>query len=441
MLTNLISTPAVARRFFVCVSTGPASTKSAFSTLVTKSRGSGIAAAVVGSSRVLPSASAPFLSSLSTSTTAFDYYGGSKRTLRVAARPSDLVGQTPLLDLTSLLQEETGNTGKSTMKLYGKMESLGPCSSVKDRLGKSMIDDAEEKGLITPGKTTLVEPTSGNTGIALAFIARERGYKCILTMPETMSIERRMMLLSLGCEVVLTPKETAVSGAIAKAKEILEELGDNGYMLQQFENVANPKIHRETTGPEIWNDTDGSIDIFVSGVGTGGTVTGVSQYIKGSTKYGCEPKNPNLWTVAVEPQEQMLITEAKGGQKIGEQGPHKIQGMGAGIIPPVLDLDILDEVVPVHSDKAMEMCTKLWLKGIPVGVSSGAIVQAAINICSRPENITSQKTAVCIIPSFGERYFTHPMFESIKNQAENLKKQPLPPPYDNTLYGFETERG
>ena len=441
MLTNLSVTCGVSQRFIVA--TRPASSKPRFSTLVT-SRGTIAAAVGVGSSRLSALATpvtTSFPSSSSTTTTAFDYYGGSKRTLRVAARPSDLVGQTPLLDLTSLLQEESGTAAKSTMKLYGKMESLGPCSSVKDRLGKSMIDDAEEKGLIKPGKTTLVEPTSGNTGIALAFIARERGYKCILTMPETMSIERRMMLLALGCEVVLTPKETAVSGALAKAKEILAELGDNGYMLQQFENLANPKIHRETTGPEIWNDTDGQVDIFVSGVGTGGTVTGVSQYIKGSDKYGCKPLNPNLYTVAVEPQEQMLITEAKGGQKIGEQGPHKIQGMGAGIVPAVLDLDIIDEVIPIHSNQAMEMCRKLWLKGIPVGVSSGAIVQAAINICSRPENITSQKTCVCIIPSFGERYFTHPMFETIKNQAENLQKHPLPPPYDNTLYGFPTERG
>jgi cysteine synthase A len=191
------------------------------------------------------------------------------RNLRVAARPSDLVGHTPLLDLTPFLKSHGVD---NNCKLYGKMESLGPCSSVKDRLGRSMIDDAEAQGLITPGKTVLVEPTSGNTGIALAFIARERGYRCILTMPETMSIERRMMLLALGCEVVLTPKETAVPGALAKAKEIIEELGGDGHMLQQFENPANAKVHRETTGPEIWNDTDGNVDIFVSGVGTGGAL-------------------------------------------------------------------------------------------------------------------------------------------------------------------------
>eukprot|EP00615_Pteridomonas_danica_P012619 CAMPEP_0114356892 /NCGR_PEP_ID=MMETSP0101-20121206/21263_1 /TAXON_ID=38822 ORGANISM="Pteridomonas danica, Strain PT" /NCGR_SAMPLE_ID=MMETSP0101 /ASSEMBLY_ACC=CAM_ASM_000211 /LENGTH=339 /DNA_ID=CAMNT_0001499473 /DNA_START=195 /DNA_END=1214 /DNA_ORIENTATION=+ len=325
-------------------------------------------------------------------------------------------------------------------RLVGKLESMGPCSSVKDRLGRSLIDDAEERGLIKPGKTTLVEPTSGNTGIALAFIARERGYKCILTMPETMSVERRMMLLALGAEVVLTPKETAVSGAVAKAEEILAQLGENGHMLQQFKNPANPKVHRETTGPEIWRDTDGKVDVFVSGVGTGGTVTGVSQFIKGSSEFGCEPKNPNLFTVAVEPQEQMLLTAAKGGDKIGEQGPHKIQGMGAGIVPDVIDLDVIDEIMPIHSDEAMEMTSKLWLdEGLPVGVSSGAIVAAACKIMSRDE--MKGKLAVVVIPSFGERYFTHPMFNPTKVKAEELTKVPLPPPFDNREYGFETERG
>jgi len=316
---------------------------------------------------------------------------------------------------------------------------MGPCSSVKDRIGRSMIDDAEQKGLITPGTSVLVEPTSGNTGIALAFIARERGYKCILTMPETMSVERRMMLLSLGAEVVLTPKETAVPGALAKALEIIESLGEGkGHMLQQFENEANPKVHRETTGPEIWRDTDGLIDILVSGVGTGGTVTGISQYIKGCAKYNCPPLK-DITTVAVEPQEQMLLTEAKGGEKIGEQGPHKIQGMGAGLIPKVLDLDLLDEIVPIHSEAAMEMTSELWKMGLPVGVSAGAIVSAAKQVCQRPES--DGKFVVCIIPSFGERYFTHPMFAGIKEQAEGLVKQPLPLPFDNTEYGFATARG
>ncbi|CAB9512777.1 Bifunctional L-3-cyanoalanine synthase/cysteine synthase [Seminavis robusta] len=358
------------------------------------------------------------------------------RSLNVASRPSELIGNTPLLDLQPLLDQHGVDNGS---KLYGKLESLGPCSSVKDRLGRSMIDDAEARGILKKGESVLVEPTSGNTGIALAFIARERGYRCILTMPETMSVERRMMLLALGCEVVLTPKETAVPGALAKAHEILEQLDGKGIMLQQFENPANPKIHRETTGPEIWRDTDGQLDIFVSGVGTGGTVTGVSQYIKGSPEHDCPPLQPNLMTVAVEPMEQMLLTAAKGGDKIGPQGPHKIQGMGAGLVPKVLDLSLIDEVVPIHSDNAMSVTHDLWMTGLPVGVSSGAIVAASLEVLQRPES--ANKTAVCIIPSFGERYFTHPMFASTKEAAEALVKQPLPEPFDNTEYGFATPRG
>eukprot|EP00560_Eucampia_antarctica_P003811 CAMPEP_0197836390 /NCGR_PEP_ID=MMETSP1437-20131217/28804_1 /TAXON_ID=49252 ORGANISM="Eucampia antarctica, Strain CCMP1452" /NCGR_SAMPLE_ID=MMETSP1437 /ASSEMBLY_ACC=CAM_ASM_001096 /LENGTH=301 /DNA_ID=CAMNT_0043442521 /DNA_START=347 /DNA_END=1252 /DNA_ORIENTATION=- len=301
-----------------------------------------------------------------------------------------------------------------------------------------MIDEAEKQGLIEPGKSVLVEPTSGNTGIALAFIARERGYRCILTMPETMSIERRLMLLALGAEVVLTPKETAVPGALAKAQEIVAGLPDGvGYMLQQFENPANAKIHRESTGPEIWRDTEGQIDILVSGVGTGGTVTGISQYIKGSKEHNCPPLKSDLYTVAVEPMEQMLITAAKGGDKIGPQGPHRIQGMGAGLVPKVLDLDLLDEVVPVHSDDAQTMTSNLWLTGLPVGVSSGAIVSAAVDVCRRSPG----KMVVAIIPSFGERYFTHPMYAQLKEKADGLTKQPLPEPFDNTEYGFPTPRG
>eukprot|EP00756_Hemistasia_phaeocysticola_P019150 Hpha_TRINITY_DN15642_c0_g2::TRINITY_DN15642_c0_g2_i1::g.102082::m.102082/K01738/cysK; cysteine synthase A len=358
-----------------------------------------------------------------------------RRQLNIAARPSELIGNTPLIYLDKVTKG-LGVKGR----LVGKLESLGPCSSVKDRLGRSMIDEAERQGRIKPGKTTLIEPTSGNTGIALAFIARERGYKCILTMPETMSVERRLMLIALGAEVVLTPKETAVPGALAKAKEIQASLGEDGFILQQFENPANPKVHRETTGPEIWRDTDGKIDVFISGVGTGGTVTGVSQFIKGSKEFGLEPKNPNLYTVAVEPQEQMLLTKARGGEAIGEQGPHKIQGMGAGLVPQVLDLSLLDEVVPIHSEEAMNMAQRLWLdEGLPVGVSSGAIVAAAVKVLSRPE--WEGKLGVAIIPSFGERYFTHPMFTDIKKEAESLTKQPLPEPYDNRDFGFPTARG
>jgi cysteine synthase len=360
-----------------------------------------------------------------------------RRCLNVATKPSDLVGNTPLIDLSKILVASGIQNGST---LYGKLESLGPCSSVKDRIGKYMIDDAEERQLIRPGYTTLIEPTSGNTGIALAFIARERGYKCILTMPETMSIERRMMLLALGCEVVLTPKETAVSGAIAKALEIKAQIGESAYMLQQFENPANPRAHRDTTGPEIWKDTDGLIDIFVSGIGTGGTITGVSQYIKGSEEYNCPSLNPNLRTVAIEPREQMLITEAKGfGPRLEPQGPHKIQGMGAGIVPKVLDLNMIDVVIPIHSDLAMSMTHELWMIGLPVGASAGAIVAGAVEELQKPES--ANKMCVAIIPSFGERYFTHPMFDDIKQKAESLAKQPLPEPFDNTQYGFATPRG
>jgi len=367
------------------------------------------------------------------SRSAFNYT--CRRALNIVSRPSDLVGNTPLIYLDKVTQG-LGVKGR----IVGKLESLGPCSSVKDRLGRSMIDQAEIEGKIKPGKTVLVEPTSGNTGIALAFIARERGYRCILTMPETMSVERRMMLMALGCEVVLTPKETAVPGALAKAHEIMEQLGDDGYMLQQFENPANPKIHRETTGPEIWRDTDGAVDVFVSGVGTGGTVTGVTQYIKGAEELGCKPLKPDLYTVAVEPMEQMLLTEAKGGEKLGPQGPHKIQGMGAGLIPKVLDLSLVDEVVPIHSDEAMEIANRLWLdEGLPVGVSAGAIIAAATRVMALPE--MEGKLCVAIIPSFGERYFTHPMFTATKEKAEALVKQPLPPPFDNREFGFATERG
>lgn len=357
--------------------------------------------------------------------------------MHVIARPSDLVGNTPLIDLSVILEQH--GIDSTTRSLLGKLESLGPCSSVKDRIGKYMIDDAEKRGLIIPGETVLVEPTSGNTGIALAFIARERGYRCILTMPETMSVERRMMLLALGAEVVLTPKEMAVTGSIVKAQEIIASLDGKGYMLQQFENPANPFAHRETTGPEIWRDTAGQIDMLVSGIGTGGTISGISQYIKGSEEFGCEPKNPNLRVVAIEPREQMIVTEAIGGERLQPQGPHKIQGMGAGILPKILDLSMIDIVIPVHSDDAMAMSHELWMMGLPVGVSAGAIVFGAIEELKKSES--AGKIAVCVIPSFGERYFTHPMFEEIKNQAETITKQPLPEPYDNTLYGFATPRG
>ena len=303
---------------------------------------------------------------------------------------------------------------------------------------RAVIAKAEEEGMISPGKTTLVEPTSGNTGIGLAFVAASKGYKLVLTMPASMSLERRTLLKAFGAELVLTDPALGMRGAVDKAEDIVRQV-DDAYMLQQFENEANPKIHRETTGPEIWRDTDGQIDIFVSGVGTGGTISGVSQCIKGSEKYGVPPLKPDLQVVAVEPREQMLVTEAKGGVRGDNQGPHRIQGMGAGLVPKVLDLDVIDEVLPVHSNDAEKMASELWMIGLPVGVSAGAIVNAAVQVCARPES--AGKLAVAVIPSFGERYFTHPMFAEIKESAEALQKQPLPEPFDNTEYGFATARG
>lgn len=252
-----------------------------------------------------------------------------------------------------------------------------------------------------------------------------------------MSVKRRMMLLALGCEVVLTPKETAVPGALAKAHEIMKTIGPDTYMLQQFEITANPKAHRETTGPEIWRDTDGLIDILISGVSTGGTISGISQYIKG--KAGCQPLKPSLKTVAVETREQMLITEVKGGKKLEPQGPHKIQGMGSGLVPKVLDLKLVDEVIPIHSDEAMAMAHELWMIGLPVGNSAGSIVAASIKELAKPES--AHKIAAAIIPSFGERYFAHPTFADTDSKAEAHAKQPLPEPYDNSAYVFAAPRG
>mmetsp|Transcript_15081 Transcript_15081/g.17554 ORF Transcript_15081/g.17554 Transcript_15081/m.17554 type:complete len:394 (-) Transcript_15081:75-1256(-) len=351
---------------------------------------------------------------------------------KIANNILELVGNTPLVKLSKVV-EGCG------AEIVAKLESSNPANSVKDRIALSMITQAEERGDISPGKTTLVEPTSGNTGIGLAMVAASKGYKLILTMPESMSMERRVLLKAFGADLVLTPAAKGMGGAISKAEDIVDSLGEDGYLLQQFNNPDNPKIHRETTGPEIWRDTDGLIDIFVSGCGTGGTVTGVSQFIKGSEEHGCPPLKSDLWTVAVEPQEQMLITEAKGGEKVGPQGPHRIQGMGPGLVPKVLDLDYIDEVVAIHSDEATDFSHELWMEGLPVGISSGAIVAAAAKICARPES--AGKMVCCIIPSFGERYFTHPMFTDVKAKAEALAKQPLPEPFDNTAYGFATTRG
>ena len=310
---------------------------------------------------------------------------------RVYDSITQTIGDTPLVRLSRLAAEKGCKA-----ELLGKLEFFNPLASVKDRIGVSMIDALETSGRITPGRTTLVEPTSGNTGIALAFVAASRGYKLVLVMPESMSIERRKMLVLLGAELVLTPAPNGMKGAIAKAQEIVEAT-PGAVMPQQFDNPANPDIHRRTTAEEIWADTEGRIDVFVSGVGTGGTITGVSQVLKS--------RKPGVKIVAVEPEDSPVLS---GGQP----GPHKIQGIGAGFVPSILNRDVIDEVVTVSNQTSFETARLVArLEGIPVGISSGASLAAALEVGSRPG--MDGKRVVVIIPSFAERYLSTALFDGL----------------------------
>lgn len=312
------------------------------------------------------------------------------------------IGNTPLVKLNRV------NDGAT---IWAKIEGRNPAYSVKCRIGAAMIWDAEKRGVLKKG-ITIIEPTSGNTGIALAFVAAARGYKLLLTMPSSMSLERRKVLKALGAELVLTEPAKGMKGAIAKAEEIVAQDPDKYFMPQQFENPANPRIHEETTGPEIWNDTDGAIDIFVSGVGTGGTLTGVTRYIRNT-------KGKAITTVAVEPEDSPIITQFRKGDEL-KPAPHKIQGIGAGFIPGNLDMDLVDEVETVGNQEAMDMAHRLMLEeGIMCGISCGAAVVAAIRVSKKPEH--KGKNIVVVLPDSAERYLSSALFTDRFGELENVQ--------------------
>ena len=310
---------------------------------------------------------------------------------RIYENITETIGHTPLVKIQRIIS--------SGAQVLAKLEGFNPMCSVKDRIGLAMIDAAERDGKIKPG-TTIIEPTSGNTGIALAFVCAARGYKCVLTMPESMSIERRKVLQAMGAQVVLTPAEGGMPGAIERAQELVAE-SPGSFMPQQFDNPANPEVHRRTTAEEIWNDTDGQVDIVIAGIGTGGTITGVSQALK--------ERKASFQAIGIEPLQSPVLTQTRQGEKVAP-GPHKIQGIGAGFVPKVLDLDVIDEVLRVDQDEAIDWANRAAKQeGLFVGISSGAALKAADAVATRSQN--ADKTIVVILPDFGERYLSSPMFD------------------------------